>query len=75
LHQPAAAAQQNATGECGGRPLPGQADRWQARINIHGRKVFLGAFKSKEEAMAAYRGARASAEVINRIVIEATGRK
>ena len=48
-----------------------QADRWQARINIHGRKVFLGAFKSKEEAMAAYRGARASAEVFNRIVIEA----
>jgi hypothetical protein len=47
-------------------------DRWQARINIHGRAVFLGAFHSKAEAMAAYRGARASARVINRIVLDAT---
>jgi len=46
-------------------------DCWQARINIHGRAVFLGAFESKAEAVAAYRGARASAEVINEIVIEA----
>jgi hypothetical protein len=58
----------NALGAC---YLP-KKDRWQARINIHARAVFLGTFKSKEEAMAAYRGARASARVINRIVLEAT---
>jgi hypothetical protein len=52
-----------------------RADRRQARINIHARTVYLGTFRSKEEAMAAYRGANASARVINRIVIEATGRK
>jgi hypothetical protein len=45
-------------------------DRWQANINIHGRRIFLGAFRSKAEAMAAYRGARASARVIDRIVID-----
>jgi hypothetical protein len=62
----------NAVGAC---YLP-NTDRWQARINIQARAVYLGTYKSKEEAMAAYRGARASAEVINRIVIEAaTGRK
>jgi len=58
---------ENALGAC----YLARADRWQARINIHGRAVFLGAFKSKEEAVAAYRGARASAEVINRLVLEA----
>ena len=47
-------------------------DRWQARIHIHARMVYLGTFKSKEEAMAAYRGASASARVINRIVLDAT---
>jgi hypothetical protein len=57
----------NAVGAC----YLARADRWQARINIHGRAVFLGAFESKAEAVAAYRGARASAEVINEIVIEA----
>ena len=57
----------NAVGAC---YLP-KKDRWQARINIHARAVCLGTYKSKEEAMAAYRGARASAEVINRIVLEA----
>jgi hypothetical protein len=59
----------NAVGACYLR----RNDRWQARINIHARAVFLGTFKSKEEAMAAYRGARASAQVINRIVLDATG--
>jgi hypothetical protein len=58
----------NAVGACYLR----RNDRWQARINIHGRAVFLGTFKSKEEAIASYRGARASAQVINRIVIDAT---
>src|ERR1700730_9999813 len=62
---------ENAVGAC---YVP-KRDRWNARINIHARAVFLGAFKSKDEAMAAYRGARASAAVINRVVIEATGRK
>jgi hypothetical protein len=50
-------------------------DRWQARIHIHGRPIFLGQFRSKEEAMAAYRGARASAAVINRLVLEAEGKR
>ena len=58
----------NAVGACYLRA----ADRWQARINIHGCAVFLGAFHSKAEAMAAYRGARASARVIDRIVLDAT---
>ena len=49
-----------------------RADRWQARISIHGRQVFLGAFETEAEAAAAYRGARASAAVINSIVLEAT---
>jgi hypothetical protein len=57
----------NAVGACYLRA----ADRWQARINIHGRAIFLGAFQSKAEAMAAYRGARASARVIDRIVLDA----
>jgi len=57
----------NAVGAC---YLP-RKDRWMARINIQGRAIFLGAFKSKEEAVAAYRGARASAQVINRVVIDA----
>jgi hypothetical protein len=52
-----------------------EADRWQARISIHGHKVFLGAFRSKEEAMAAYRGARASALVFDRIVLDAEMRR
>jgi hypothetical protein len=58
----------NAVGAC---YLRG-ADRWQARINIHGCAVFLGTFQSKAEAIAAYRGARASASVIDRIVLDAT---
>lgn len=61
----------NAVGAC---YLP-KKDRWQARINIHARTVCLGTYRSKEEAMAAYRGACASAQVINRIVIEAEGKR
>ena len=61
----------NAVGAC---YLP-KKDRWQARINIHARAVFLGTYKSKEEAVAAYRGARASALVINRIVLVADTKK
>jgi len=49
-----------------------RANRWRARINIHGRAVSLGTFKTEAEAVAAYRGARASAAIINSIVLDAT---
>jgi len=48
------------------------ADRSQARINIYGRPVFLGVFKTEAEAAAAYRAGRASAAVMHSIVLEAT---
>lgn len=47
----------------GKSPCPGvswrsRSQRWQARIKIDGRDVYLGTFKNEEEACAAYQAAK-----------------